>query len=60
MEKAKKKKYRKMLVEIVNIYYIEHITEYDKMITRDAHWKNPVLTDACPGCVIFLFRIIGG
>jgi len=51
MEK-KKKKYRKMLVEIVTIYYIDHIIQYDKMNTKDAHWKNPVLTDACLGSVI--------
>jgi hypothetical protein len=30
MDKEEKKKYRKMLVEIVTIYYIEHIIQYDK------------------------------
>jgi len=52
MEKAKKKTCRKMLVERVAIYYMEHIIQYDKMNTRDAHWKNPVLTDARLGSVI--------
>jgi hypothetical protein len=52
MEKETKKKYRKMLVEIVTIYYIEHKIQYDKMNTRDAHWKNSVLTGACLGSVI--------
>jgi hypothetical protein len=52
MEKEKKK-YHKMLVEIVTIYYIQDIIQHDKMNTRDAHWKkNPVLTDAYLGSVI--------
>jgi hypothetical protein len=51
MEKMKKK-YLKMLVEIVTVYYIQHIIQYDKMNTRDAHWKNSVLRDACLGSVI--------
>ena len=31
MQKEEKNRYRKMLVEIVTIYYTEHIIQYDKM-----------------------------
>jgi len=42
-----------MLAEIVTMYYTEHTIQYDKVIRRDAHWKNPVSTGACLGSVIF-------